>query len=117
MNTKEQVEFLLNGENYEAVDSCRERLKMVSADIYEIIPWQISDRFSEIGIKYYEINTPTEENWAHIGCESEIEIIVHMFIHKNYIYHLITYYVEGYTETFMFEVTRIKMDAIREKGE
>jgi hypothetical protein len=102
MNVKRKIFYIHNGDNYKD-----ERLQFdhsfAELDSIELINQLLT--FNIRVRKVSEIVPPFNDR-------TEVTITVYMWMQDEHIYHATMYSEAGYTETFLYELTRIKKEAV-----
>tara|TARA_R110002020_G_scaffold48642_1_gene138486 strand:- start:1895 stop:2212 length:318 start_codon:yes stop_codon:yes gene_type:complete len=105
MNVKRKIFYIHNGDNYKD-GSLQFEHSFAELDSIELI-----EELESLGAKVHKVSEiaeePPEEGLLEDGVKT---ITVYMWMHNEHIYHATMYSEAGYTETFLYELTRISVD-------
>ena len=97
MNVKRKIFYIHNGDNYKD-GSLQFEHSFAELDSIELI-----DQLEKLDIKVHKVS----EIVPPFNDRTEVTITVYMWMHNKHIYHATMYSEAGYTETFLYELTRI----------
>ena len=93
MNTKRKIFYIHNEDNYKD-GSLQFQHSFAEIDSIELI-----DQLEKLDIKVHKVS-------EIVPLDRSETITVYMWMHKEHIYHATMYSEAGYTETFLYELTR-----------
>ena len=101
MNVKRKIFYIHNGYNYKD-----ERLQF-DHSFAELDSIELIEELEKLGAKVHKVSEIAQSYPLRDGIKT---ITVYMWMQDEHIYHATMYSEEEYTETFLYELTRISVD-------